>query len=233
MPRKLRQLFCISPSEDIVNNQLEQSGLSKLILVSQDLQFLAHLRQEVSTIGVEFLSLSDLNLPEPQVYERDACLALKTKGAVISADTGLPAIVYGRYFVIDPLLRYGGGGPQWRWSVPWSGSEEDLVADIFEAEDTLNRNGYCGPDDRGALFQTLLCLVWPDSQSQIFEGRLEGQVAPLFHRRRLHDWPHRFEGCFVPNEEIAVTPTPISGLAAWSLDQAQAVCALRRSLETL
>ena len=187
----------------------------------------------MGTIGVEFLSLSDLDLPEPQVYERDSCLALKTKGAVISADTGLPAVVYGRYFVIDPLLKYGAGDPQWRWSVPWSGSKEDLAADIFEAGDALNRNGYCGPDDRGALFQTLLCLVWPNSQSQIFEGRLEGQVAPLFHRRRLHDWPLCFEDCFVPNEESAAAATPVSGQAAWSLDQEQAVCALRRSLETL
>jgi len=69
------------------------------------------------------------------------------------------------------------------------------------AADELNAGGYCGPDDRGAYFQCVLCLAWPDAEMRMFEGRAEGQFvwpwSVTRHGRLILD----LETCFVPESE--------------------------------
>ena len=186
----------------------------------------------MKSLGIEVLSLTDLNVWEPSVCDSDVYIDLKPKAAVISEAFHLPAIGHARSFVIDPLLQYGGGGPQWRWPVPWPGAKEDLAAELIHADNALNLGGYCGYDDRGACFQTVLCLVWPDARSQVFEGRLEGRFAQVWSgRKKSRDLMPDFAECFIPDGETATIADLDGGLPQWNLDQNQAIDALRHALE--
>ena len=184
------------------------------------------------SLGIEVLPLADLCLPEPSVSDSDLYLPLKIKAAVISAEAHLPTIGCARSFMIDPLLRYGGGGPQWRWSVPWLGAKEDVVAELIQADNALNSGGYCGPDDRGAIIHTVLCLAWPDARTEVFEGRMKGQFAQLWYgRKNPSDLMPDFAECFVPDGETATIADLDGDLRQWNMDEKQAIDALRRALE--
>lgn len=182
-------------------------------------------------VGIEVLSLVEVCLPEPTVTESDPYRAANAKAAAIMASTSFPAVGLARSFQIDPLLRYGGGGPQSRWPIPWPGTTEDLAAELFQADDLLNRGGYCGPDDRCAAFHTVLCLVGSDARSQSFEGRMAGQFASLSSKRmKSRAFVPDFADCFVPNGENDVIAELGGSLSEWSRDQQQAIDALRQGM---
>jgi hypothetical protein len=72
------------------------------------------------------VSLTEFGLPEPSHhYDRrrakrrdDALLSATRKASVVAAMTEMPTIGLVRGFYIDPMLRWGGGGPQWFWPMP-------------------------------------------------------------------------------------------------------------------
>lgn len=216
--------------EGITNNQRELGGISRLVLASHDDHLLPLLKNAMTSLGIEVLSLADFYLPEPPVSDSNLYIALRAKAAVISAATELPAISHARSFLIDPLLE--GKGPQWRWPVPWPGTCKDLSTELLQADNALNRGGYCGPDDRGALFQTVLCLVLPDASCQLFEGRMQGQFAQLYHdQTRQDEIVLGFADCFVPDGESATIANLGGDLRQWGRDQTPAIDALRHSLK--
>lgn len=170
--------------------------------------------------------MADLHVLEPSVSDRDVIQTLKIKTAVVLSETCIPALGYARSFRIDPLLLHGGGGPHWQWPVPWPGTKEELAAELVQADNALNGGGYCGRNDRGALFHTLLCLGWPDLRCQVFEGRMEGQFAQLFcGGRRSGSLTPDFQDCFVPKGETSA----LADLHQRNLDEKQAIDALRHA----
>ncbi|MFZ1103175.1 MAG: non-canonical purine NTP pyrophosphatase [Hyphomicrobiaceae bacterium] len=149
----------------------------QLVFASHDDRLASRFRDLIGPFGVEMLSITDMGRPEPVGSDRDALLSATIKATVVAAESDLPAAALARFFHIDPLLRWGGGGPQWSWPQPWPYASENLASELTEAYHALDAGGYCGPDDRGAYFRSVLCLVWPDGESQSFEGRVEGQFG--------------------------------------------------------
>lgn len=219
-------------TEGIANKQHESGGVSKLVLASHDDHLLPLLNEAMKPLGIEVLPLAAFHVPEPALFDGDLTRALKTKAAMVSAAAGLPAIGHARSFRIDPLLRHGGdGGPQWRWPVPWPGAKQELAAQLIQADNALTRGGYCGPDDRGAFFHTLLCLAWPDARTRVFEGRMEGQFAQLWHgRKKTGDLMPGFADCFLADGETASLADLDDGSGQWNKDEKQAIDALRHAL---
>lgn len=145
---------------------------------------------------------------------------------VIAMMNGMPAVGYARGFYIDPMLRWGGGGPQFFWPMPWPYESKDLATELWEADHQLNGQGYCGPDDRGAYFRTLLSIVWPDAQSQTFEARIPGQFITRGHRNKPRDLVYYF----VPDSETAPLACLTDNVRQLYSDQQEAFEALRRAL---
>ena len=100
---------------------------ARIVFASRDQQVVERLREIVGPGGIEVLSLTDLALPEPSCPERHTARMAAYKATVIAALTDLPALGYARSFRIDPLLRWGGGGPQWSWPFPWPHATEELA----------------------------------------------------------------------------------------------------------
>lgn len=129
--------------------------------------------------------MTDLGLPEPAGRGQDPMRRAVTKAAVVAGFTGLPAIAQQRCFRIDPLLRWHGGGPQWRWPLPWPHSADGLSRELKQANDHLNACGYFGPGERGAYLQCVLGVAWPGGETRVFEGRIEGWFISLYAPRRV------------------------------------------------
>src|SRR5215510_5457240 len=145
--------------ESVADRSLKSYNIRRLVFASHDVQLVGGFRRVVEGCGVEVMSLTDVGLPEPSGSARDPLRNATRKAAVVAAITYTPAIGLARWFHIDPLVRWGGGGPQWSWSIPWPYENEVLATELWEAHHALSGMGYCGPNDRGAYFRTLLCLV--------------------------------------------------------------------------
>ena len=179
--------------------------------------------------GVDVRSLTDVGLPEPSGSTRGPLQSATRKAAVVAAVTATPAVGLARGFYIDPMLRWGGGGPQWSWPLPWPHQNDALAAELWEAHHALDGMGYCGPDDRGAYFRTLLCLAWPDAHSLTFEGRAPGQFGVYGHRHKPDDLVADY---FVPDDETVPLASLMDEARQLSPDQEQAFEAFRRALST-
>jgi XTP/dITP diphosphohydrolase len=213
--------------ESVAARSLSLHNIPRLVFVSHDDQLVSGFRRIMGGCGIEVRSLTDVGLPEPSGSTRGPLHRATRKAAVVAALTATPAIGLARGFYIDPMLRWGGGGPQWSWPLPWPHENETLATELWEAHHALDGMGYCGPDDRGAYFRTLLCLVWPDAQSLTFEGRAPGQFGVYDHRHKPDDLVADY---FVPDGKTV--PLASLGDEARQLfpDQEQAFEAFRSAL---
>jgi XTP/dITP diphosphohydrolase len=213
--------------ESAAARPLNSSNNPRLVFVSHEDLLVSRFRRTIEGCGIEVASLTDVGLPEPGGSARDPLHSATRKAAVVAALTTTPAVSLARGFYIDPLLRWGGGGPQWSWPVPWPHEREILAAELWEAHHALDGMGYCGPDDRGAYFRTVLCLAWPDAESHTFEGRAEGQFGVWGHH---HKPGNLVADYFVPDGETV----PLASLADQTRqlppDQDQAFEAFRKAL---
>src|SRR5262249_48204938 len=116
------------------------------------------------------MSLTAVGLPEPSGSGGPLHRATR-KAAVVAAIRNNPAIDHARSFYIDPLLRWRGGRPN--WPLLWPCESADLAAELWEAHNALNAQGYCGPNDRGAYLRTVLLLTWPEGPAHFQHAREE------------------------------------------------------------
>jgi XTP/dITP diphosphohydrolase len=213
--------------EGVADSLLKSRKVRRLVFASHDEPLVGRFRAILGPCGIEVMSLTEVGLPQPSGSNRGLSDSATAKAAVVAAITGIPAIGHARGFRIDPMLRYGGGGPQWSWPFPWPYASEELAAELEQADAALNASGYCGPDDRGAYFRSVLALVWPDLESLIFEGRFEGQFGVW---GCSHGSADLVEDYFVPDGETVALASLTDAARQLSCDQEQAFEALRRAL---
>ena len=224
VPRALRPR-----TESAATHLLKIAHIRRLILASHDDRLVNEFRKTIEHSGIEVISLTDVGLPEAGGSSRGPLHGATRRAAVVAAITNTPTIALARAFCIDPMLRWGGGGPQWSWPLPWPYKEEVLATESWDAHHALDRMGYCGPDDRGAYFRTLLCLVWPDAQSQTFDGRTEGQFGLWGHRHKPSDLVADY---FVPDGEVVQLACLADEACQLSPDQKLAFKAFREALSS-
>ena len=213
--------------EGVADSLLKSRKVRRLVFASHDESLVGRFRKIMGPCGIEVMSLTEVGLPQASASDRGLADSATAKAAVVAAITGIPAIGHARGFCIDPMLRYGGGGPQWSWPFPWPYASEELAAELEQADAALYASGYCGPDDRGAYFRSVLSLVWPDLESQVFERRLEGQFGVW---GCSHGSADLIEDYFVPDGETVALASLTDAARQLYCDQKQAFEALRRAL---
>ncbi len=114
-----------------------------------------------------FLTASDMNLPEPEetgeTFQENAVLkakaAAQASGKVCLADdSGL---------CVNAL-----DGAPGVYSARWGGPEKDFNLAMEKVNNELQ-----GQTDRSAYFVCVLALAWPDGHTEVFEGRVHGEIV--------------------------------------------------------
>ncbi|WP_373492151.1 RdgB/HAM1 family non-canonical purine NTP pyrophosphatase [Parasphingorhabdus sp.] len=149
----------------------------RLIIASHNLGKVREIRALLEPYGIEPVSAGDLGLPEPD--ETGATFAenalLKARASAVGADcvaladdSGLCVAALdgkpGVYTADWAERQWFEGEPGRDWYMAM-GKVEGLLAEQ-------------GPDvDRSAYFVATLALAWPDGHSEVFEGRVQGNLV--------------------------------------------------------
>lgn len=158
---------------------------TRLVVASHNKGKAREIAELLAPFRLDVMSAADLNLPEPEETEDSfkgnailkAEAALKHCGfACLADDSGLS-------------VRALGGAPG-IYSARWAGPEKDFAAAMQRVHRELE-----GKSDRAAEFVCALALARPGENTQIFEGRVEGEIV----------WPPRgtqgfgYDPIFVPH----------------------------------
>lgn len=141
----------------------------KVVIATHNAGKLAEMRELLAPFGIEAVSAGELGLSEPEetgtMFAENA--AIKAKAATEA--TGLPAFADDSGLCVDAL-----DGAPGIFSARWAGPTKDFAGAMARIFAELDRRG---TTDRRAHFVSALVLAWPDGHTELFEGRVFGELV--------------------------------------------------------
>jgi XTP/dITP diphosphohydrolase len=141
----------------------------KVVIATHNAGKLAEMRDLLAPFGIEAVSAGELGLPEPHetgtMFSENAAI----KAHAAAQATGLPAFADDSGLCVDAL-----DGAPGIFSARWAGPDKDFsgaMARIFAELEARNAT------DRRAHFVSALMLAWPDGHTELFEGRVFGELV--------------------------------------------------------
>jgi XTP/dITP diphosphohydrolase len=153
----------------------------RLVIATHNKGKLAEMRDLLSRYGVEAVSASELNLPEPEETGTTFSANARLKAQAAAHASGLPAFADDSGLVVDAL-----GGAPGIYSARWAGPAKDFRHAMEKVEAGLRERDAFTPENRKAHFISVLAIAWPDRHLEEFEGRVDGTLV----------WPPRGEKGF-------------------------------------
>ncbi len=143
----------------------------KVVIATHNAGKLVEMRELLAPFGVEAVSAGELGLPEPDetgtMFAENAAI----KAHAAAKASGLPAFADDSGLCVNAL-----DGAPGLFSARWAGPNKDFNGAMARIADELDRRG---ATDRRAHFVSALVLAWPDGHTELFEGRVFGDlVAP-------------------------------------------------------
>ena len=143
----------------------------KVVIATHNAGKLVEMRELLAPFGVEAVSAGELGLPEPDetgtMFAENAAI----KAHAAAKASGLPAFADDSGLCVNAL-----DGAPGLFSARWAGPNKDFNGAMARIADELDRRG---ASDRRAHFVSALVLAWPDGHTELFEGRVFGDlVAP-------------------------------------------------------
>ena len=143
----------------------------KVVIATHNPGKLVEMRELLAPFGVEAVSAGELGLPEPEepgtMFAENAAI----KAHAAAKASGLPAFADDSGLCVDAL-----DGAPGIFSARWAGPDKDFSSAISRVLNEVERRG--APSWR-AHFVSALMLAWPDGHTELFEGRVHGElVAP-------------------------------------------------------
>jgi non-canonical purine NTP pyrophosphatase (RdgB/HAM1 family) len=164
----------------------------KIVIATHNKGKLAEFAALLAPYGVEAVSAGELGLPEPAETETSFAGNARIKALSAMTASGLIAVSDDSGLCVEAL-----GGEPGVHTADWAGPDRDWNRAMRLVEEKLAAKGATTPDKRRAYFSCTLCVMWPDGEERIFEGRAEGTLA----------WPprgalgHGYDPMFVPDGE--------------------------------
>ncbi|OHV15425.1 non-canonical purine NTP pyrophosphatase, RdgB/HAM1 family [Methylorubrum extorquens] len=143
----------------------------KVVIATHNAGKLVEMRELLAPFGVEAVSAGELGLPEPDetgtMFSENAAI----KAHAAAKASGLPAFADDSGLCVDAL-----DGAPGLFSARWAGPDKDFSGAMARIAAELDTRG---ATDRRAHFVSALVLAWPDGHTELFEGRVFGDlVAP-------------------------------------------------------
>jgi XTP/dITP diphosphohydrolase len=163
---------------------------TKLVVASHNRGKLREITDLLAPYGVDSVMASDIGLPEPEETETTFAGNARLKADAAAKASGHVAISDDSGLCIDSLQ-----GDPGVYSARWAGPSKDFAMAMRNIEEKLQALGATSPDRRKAHFVSALAVAWPDGETRIYEGRVNGILA----------WPPRgtngfgYDPMFVPD----------------------------------
>ncbi|CAO4153848.1 RdgB/HAM1 family non-canonical purine NTP pyrophosphatase [Methylorubrum extorquens] len=143
----------------------------KVVIATHNAGKLVEMRELLAPFGVEAVSAGELGLPEPDetgtMFSENAAI----KAHAAAKASGLPAFADNSGLCVDAL-----DGAPGLFSARWAGPDKDFSGAMARIAAELDKRD---ATDRRAHFVSALVLAWPDGHTELFEGRVFGDlVAP-------------------------------------------------------
>lgn len=162
---------------------------AKLVVASHNPGKVWEINQLLIPYGLNAVSAGDLGLSEPEETEMTFAGNARLKAVAAASGSGLPSLADDSGIEIDCL-----GGAPGIYSARWAGPGKDFGVAMKNVADEISARNAWGPPPPRANFISVLCLAWPDGETQIFEGKVFGHIV----------WPPRggngfgYDPMFVP-----------------------------------
>ncbi|MCJ2013755.1 RdgB/HAM1 family non-canonical purine NTP pyrophosphatase [Methylobacterium sp. J-076] len=141
----------------------------KVVIATHNAGKLAEMRELLAPFGIEAVSAGELGLPEPDetgtMFAENAAI----KAHAAARATGLPAFADDSGLCVDAL-----DGAPGIFSARWAGPDKDFAGAMARIFAELGARGAVG---RRAHFVSALVLAWPDGHTELFEGRVFGDLV--------------------------------------------------------
>ena len=168
------------------------SAGTKLVAATHNAGKLREINDLVAAFGIVLVSAGELGLAEPQetgtTFEENAAI----KALTAARASGLPALSDDSGLAVDAL-----NGEPGVYSADWAmlaDGGRDFMMAMEKVEKALAARKAQTPGQRRARFVSVLCLAWPDAETEFFRGEVEGHLV----------WPPRgdfgfgYDPVFVP-----------------------------------
>ena len=147
--------------------------LTELVVASHNEGKVREIRELLTPLGVKTISAAELNLPEPEETEKTFAGNARLKAVAAAKASGMPALSDDSGLAIDAL----GGAPgiyAARWAaIPMvEGGGRDFDMAMWRVWQEMTRVGGA----KTARFICALCLAFPDGETEVYEGKVEGEI---------------------------------------------------------
>lgn len=158
-----------------MTNRKLTSG-TKIVVASHNEGKVREIRDLLRPFGLVTVSAAELNLPEPDETEVTFSGNARLKAVAAAKASGLPALSDDSGLAVDGL-----NGDPGIYAARWAeiprvekeiyGQRRDFDMAMWHVNDRLGETG-----DRSARFICALCLAWPDEETSVYEGTVEGEM---------------------------------------------------------
>jgi XTP/dITP diphosphohydrolase len=161
-----------------------------VVIATHNAGKLREMRELLAPYGIATESAGDLSLPEPRETGKTFAANARIKALTAARASGKVSFADDSGLVVDAL-----DGEPGIHSARWAGPDKDFRAAMNRIQTLLIERDAKRPDQRRAHFVAALCLAWPDSHVEEFEGRVDGVAV----------WPPRgdkgfgYDPLFRPN----------------------------------
>ena len=161
----------------------------RIVVATHNKGKLAEFADLLKPHGVTTVSAGDLGLAEPVETETTFAGNARIKAVSAMLATGLIALADDSGLCVEAL-----DGEPGVHTADWAGPGRDWAQAMRLVEEKLGAKGAKSPDTRRAQFVCTLCVIWPDGEERLFEGRAIGHLV----------WPprgtlgHGYDPMFVP-----------------------------------
>lgn len=146
----------------------------RLLIATHNAGKLVEFQELLAPLGIQVVGGAGAGLVEPEETGATfiANAVLKAQAAVQA--TGLPALADDSGIAVDGL-----DGAPGIYSARWGGPGRDFQMAMARVHRELaERHGSFTAAPKEAAFVCVLCLAWPDGHHELFEGRVDGTLAP-------------------------------------------------------
>jgi XTP/dITP diphosphohydrolase len=143
-----------------------------LVVASHNPGKVWEINQLLAPYGLDAVSASTFGLNEPEETEPTFEGNAKLKALVAAKGAKLPALADDSGLEVEGL-----DGAPGIYSARWAGPDRDFSIAMQRVHDELQERGIWNGAAPRANFTSVLCLAWPDGETQLYEGKVYGHLV--------------------------------------------------------